>query len=115
MEKTETTLIQEDIEYKPNKFKESPMVAKISFLTAFVVILMLGLLMTITALSLVGVIGVLVFGILTLIVAIVGVILGGVSFRYGKNGFGIIGFILNLTLVVATSVGIYQAINLLKL
>lgn len=46
-------------------------------------------------------------GCIIIAIAITGVILSGLSFREGKNGFGISGFIINLLVVIFQSTYFY--------
>jgi len=91
------------------------MVAKMSFLIAFIVLIVIGIFMLLSAYGPMTAIVLIVLDATTLVIALMGVILGGLSFRKGKNAFGITGFILNIILVGVISGAIFQAVYLLQI
>lgn len=96
---------------KRNKFQESPILARRTFIigiTAFSLLLICSVIFVITQRGLIINI-VLLF--LFVLLAFSGLIVGIVSFRDGKNVFGIIGFILNFILVAVLPLGLWQSIN----
>jgi len=97
---------------KKGKFRKSPILARQTFIigiTAFSLYLIWWVIFVITQRGLIINI-VLIF--LFLFLALSGLIVGIVSFRDGKNVFGIIGFILNFILVAVLPWGLWQLITL---
>ena len=104
---------QEQVEPKTmaGKFLNSPILARRTFIigiTAFSLFLICWIIFVITQRGLIINI-VLLF--LFVLLAFSGLIIGIVSFRDGKNVFGIIGFILNFILVAVLPLGLWQSIN----
>jgi len=94
------------------KFLNSPILARRTFIIAIIVysfFLIYGAIFTITQR---GPITAIVLNCLFILLAFSGLIVGIVSFRDGKNVFGIIGFILNLIYVATIPWTIWQFINL---
>jgi len=97
---------------KEGKFRKSPILARRTYIigiTAFSLFLICWSIFVITQRGLI--INIVLF-FLFLLLALSGLIVGIVSFRDGKNVFGIIGFILNFILVATLPWGLWQSINL---
>lgn len=95
------------------KFLNSPILARRTFIigiTAFSLFLIFVSIFTIIQR---GIIYDLVLYSLFFVLALSGIIVGGISFRDGKNVFGIIGFILNIISVALLAGTLFQIINLL--
>lgn len=84
-----------------NRFQCSPTLAKISFINGITTISITAIYVIIEAIIQPGLIAAFIIYSLILLFAFIGVILSGISFRKGRNIFGIIGFILNFILVAA--------------
>ena len=97
---------------KEGKFRKSPILVRRTFIiaiTAFSLFLIYG---SIEAIIQQGLLASIVLYSLFLVLALSGIIVGVISFRDGKNVFGIIGFILNLFLVAFIPWIIHQLIRL---
>lgn len=99
-----TTVIEqkkEENDIEISKFRRSPALARTSFINGIIVISITAIYVVIEAIIQRGLIASYVIYSLILALALIGTILGGISFREGKNVYGIIGFILNLILVAS--------------
>ncbi len=96
-------------------FVDSSKYNKTSFIIGITSFLFTGILMVISAYALGPLILFIILAALTLLSAVSCVIFGGLSFKKGKNVFGIIGFILNFILVTVLPWGIYMISRLFSL
>ncbi len=113
-------MVVEEISQEPTepkreegKFKKSPILARRTFIigiTAFSLFLVYG---SIEAIIQRGLIASIVLYSLFFVLALSGIIVGGISFRDGKNVFGIIGFFLNIISAAVIAGALFQLINLL--
>jgi len=104
MEKAETTLLQEGGEFKQNKFQQSHVLTKTTFIVGIISLgfvgISLGIMNSITRVA------VFVMDGLIIAIAISGSIIGGFSIKKERNVFGIIGFIFSLLVMVFLIVGL---------
>ena len=115
MENREIINEHETTNQKQRKFKDSPLFARTTFIIGIISFLFTGILMVISAYALGPPLLFIVLAASTLLAAVVGVIFGGLSFRKGKNIFGILGFIFNFILVAVLPWGIYMVSRLFSL
>ncbi len=106
---------QEPVEPKTmaGKFLNSPILARRTFIIGIAAFSLFLIFVSIFTIIQRGIIYDLVLYSLFFVLAFSGIIVGGISFRDGKNVFGIIGFILNIISVALLAGTLFQIINLL--
>ncbi len=107
-----TSIEQEKTNRKVGKFQRSPLYIRSSFIIGIITVLLVVVyIVTAGFLWHYGPVPAYLFCSLTLALAVAGTILGGISFREGKNIYGILGFIFNLIVVGSQLVALYVLHN----
>ena len=108
MKTTTIELETDENNQKSNKFQKSPMFAQVSFIISIISILFAILLSVIQVITQKpGIITLTILSSIILTLAVIGTIFGGLSFRDGKNVFGILGFTFNLIMIAYNIFAIY--------
>lgn len=100
MKTKKISLEEEDLSPKSNRIQNKATFSRISFIIGIVSIVLAVLLSIIVVVTQKpGIITVTILTAIFLFIALIGTISGGLSFRIGKDVYGILGFIFNLIMI----------------